>query len=99
MTTTLLRTVTGWPAAVNTDAGDSVGRVTVEVPTTRPLALREMSVPLTVMAGAFGISVVPAINTPLLRTVPTCPAAVKTDARDSVGNESFDVPINRPPGP
>lgn len=73
MTAPSERTVTISPAAVNTVA---VGRGIVDVPITRPLGPRDIAVPLTVMAGALGVNVVPAIATPFERTVADWPAAV-----------------------
>jgi len=93
------RTVAGCPAAVMTGAGVSVGRGTVDVPTTRPLFPREIEVPEIVIAGAFGVKVVPAIATPFGRMVAGCPAAVMTDAGAGTGRGTVDDPTTSPLAP
>jgi len=90
------RTVTDWPAAVMTGTGVRPGRGTVDVPTTRPLFPREIEVPEIVIAGAFGVRVIPAIATPFGRMVAGCPAAVITGAVVGAGRGIVDVPTTRP---
>ena len=73
------RMVASWPAAVMTWGEAEEGKFIVEVPATRPLEPREMGVPAMVMAGALGVSVVPAMATPFARAVAGRPAAVKIE--------------------
>lgn len=69
-------TAIGWLAEVMIGAETNVGRGIVEDPTTRALLPTDIGVPATVMAGAFGVSMVPAIAKPFGRAVTAWPAAV-----------------------
>ncbi len=91
------RTVTGWPAAAMIDDAAEEGTGIVEVPTTRALIARDIGVPAIVMAGAFGVRVVPAIRTLTFgRGFTGCPAAVRGSAATKEDVINVDVPTTRP---